>query len=60
MMDKNELMIKADKVAEQIGSSELLEALLRAMSTDELESNLSYICRVYEIAFDEDDYDDED
>ena len=46
-----------DIALEYMGERELLEALVRAMGTDELEDNLKYIFRVYEIPFMEDEVD---
>lgn len=47
-MEKSDLLCKVDELVDLIGEKELLEALCRAMSSDELESNLRYIDRMYE------------
>lgn len=47
-MDKNKLMDNVDKMKDIIGADELLDALCRAMSSDELEDNLRYIDRMHE------------
>ena len=48
-----------DVAMEYLGAEEFCEALAKAMGTDELESNLKYIFRVYEIPFmdDEEEFD---
>lgn len=38
-----------DEIKDSIGAEEFLEALCRAMSDDELEKNLKFIARNYEI-----------
>lgn len=47
-MDKNELFLISDQMKSMLGEEQLLEALMRAMSSDELESHLRYIDRMYE------------
>ena len=47
-MDKSELLTILDEMSDRLGTAEMLEALARAMSSDELESNLRYIDRCYE------------
>lgn len=42
------------ELKDQLGEEKLLEELVQAMGTDELESNLDYIARMYDISFDED------
>lgn len=46
-MERNELYYVVDEMIELMGESALLDALVRAMSSEELESNLRYIDRVY-------------
>ena len=48
-MERNELYNIVDEMIELLGSDKLLDALIRAMSSDELESNLRYIDRVYDL-----------
>lgn len=48
-----------DLAIEYLGADELCEALAKAMGTDELEENLAYIFRMYEIPFGDDDEDDD-
>ena len=47
-MDKNELLTILDKMSDRLGCEQMLEALARVMSSDDLEDNLRYINRVYE------------
>ena len=47
-MDKAELYLKADDIAERIGSDTLLMNLMMAMSQDELEGTLKYIDNAFE------------
>ena len=47
-MDKTQLYNKLESMVEMLGASQMVEALARAMSSDELESNLRYIDRMYE------------
>ena len=47
-MDKTELFEKLDEMTGILGTSQMLEALARAMSSDELEKNLRFINRMYE------------
>lgn len=48
-MDREELYCIFDEMNELMGAENLLDALIRAMSSDEIESNLRYIDRVYEL-----------
>jgi len=48
-MDKEELYDVLDEMAIQMGVENLLYAIARAMSSDELESNLRFIDRMYEL-----------
>jgi len=48
-MERNELYNIVDEMTELMGHEQLLDALIRAMSSDELESNLRYIDRVYDL-----------
>lgn len=43
---------KYSQIAEILGENELNEAIVRAMSHDELAPILEYICRMYEIYVD--------
>ena len=47
-MDKSFLLEKLDEMTDLMGTDQMLEALARAMSSDELEENLRYIDRCYE------------
>ena len=47
--DKNELVDIADQIQQDLGTDELLLALIKAMSSDELQSNLEYISRMYDL-----------
>lgn len=47
-MDKTVLLEKLDQMTEILGTETMLEAIARAMSADELQSNLEYIDRMYE------------
>lgn len=48
VMDKNTLMKKADEIKEILGADGLLDALLKAMDSDELKADLSYIDRMHD------------
>ncbi len=48
VMDKNTLMEKADEIKEVLGADGLLEALLKAMDSDDLRDNLEYIDRMHD------------
>lgn len=48
-MDKTKLYELCDEAKELMGAEALLDAFLRAMSSDEIESNLEYINRCYEL-----------
>lgn len=58
-IDYNNVWDAYDVAMEYLGAEEFCEALAKAMGTDELESNLKYIFRVYDIPFgdDEDEFD---
>ena len=45
-------------IEEQMGTKSLLEALVLCLSTEDLSSNLEYICRNYEV--DVEEYESED
>lgn len=47
-MDKPELYLKADEIAERITTDTLLMNLMMSMSQDELENNLRYIDNAFE------------
>lgn len=47
--DKNELMEIADQMEQDLGTDNLLEDLMKAMSSDELQDNLAYISRMYDL-----------
>ena len=49
MIERNELFYIVDDIKELIGADELLEAIIRALSTDELEDVLRFIDRCYEL-----------
>jgi len=49
MIERNDLFYIADDIKELIGSDELIEAILRALSTDELEDILRFIDRCYDL-----------
>lgn len=51
-MDKNELMELADDMQTEMGTDELLLAIIKQMSSDELQDALSYINRCYDLDFD--------
>lgn len=48
-MDKNESLVFLDKVANEMGKGELLEALARSMDSDYLKSRLEFIVRCYDL-----------
>ena len=48
-MEREELYNIVDEMIELMGHEQLLDSLIRAMSSDELESNLLYINRVYDL-----------
>lgn len=54
-IDQTNVWDAYELAAEYLGYEGLCDALAKAMGTDELESNLKYICRVYEIPFMEDE-----
>jgi len=48
-MEREDLYYIVDEMTELMGHEQLLDALVRAMSSDELESNLRYIDMVYDL-----------
>ena len=48
-MEREDLYYIVDEMTELMGHEQLLDALVRAMSSDELESNLRYIDRMHEL-----------
>jgi len=48
-MERTELYDWLERIIEVLGQEETLEAIVRAMGSDELESMLEFIDRVYEI-----------
>lgn len=48
-MDKTDLMYISDDIKDIIGAEELLEAIIRALSSDELEDVLKFIDRCYDL-----------
>ena len=54
-IDQTNVWDAYELAAEYLGYEGLCDALAKAMGTDQLESNLKYICRVYEIPFMEDE-----
>ena len=48
-MERTELYDWLERIIEVLGPEETLEAIVRAMGSDELESMLEFIDRVYEI-----------
>lgn len=48
-----------DRLREELGAEELLDSLARAMGTDELEENLKYIARMYDINLNEEEEEEE-
>lgn len=49
MLDKNELFEIADEVEDMLGSDELLLAIMKAMSSKDLQETLEYINRCYDL-----------
>lgn len=56
---RGELFGILDEVVELLGEHEFIEALCRALSSDELKENLDYIITEYEL-YDEDEDDEDD
>ena len=54
-IDHNNVWDAYDVAMGYLGAEEFCEALAKAMGTDELESNLEYIFRVYDIPFGDDE-----
>lgn len=48
-MDKNELMDILDKMQEALGTDELLMAIVKAMSSKDLQETMEYINRCYDL-----------
>lgn len=51
-MEKTTLYTLVDNLVDVLGTNKLLEEIVRGMSSDELESSLKYICRMYDIKYD--------
>lgn len=50
--DINELYAKYERLRDQVGAETLLESLVQAMSSDELQENLEFVCKEYDEDFD--------
>lgn len=48
-MDKTDLMLISDEIEYMIGTEELLEAIIRSLSSEELEDVLKFIDRCYDL-----------
>jgi len=48
-MDKNELMDTLDDMQEAMGSDELLLAIVKAMTSKDLQETMEYINRCYDL-----------
>ena len=48
-MEKTELYEIVENMVAQLGSQELLDSLVMAMSYDELKANLEYIDRIHDL-----------
>jgi len=48
-MDKNELMDTLDKMQEALGTDELLLAIVKAMTSKDLQETMEYINRCYDL-----------
>lgn len=48
-LDKNELVEILDKMQLELGTDELLLALVKALDSDTLQDTMKYIDRVYEL-----------
>ena len=48
-MDKDKLYEIVEKMTEQLGAQELLDSLVMAMSSKELQENLEYIDRINDL-----------
>jgi len=48
-MDKNELMDILDKMQEAMGTDELLMAIVKAMTSKDLQETMEYINRCYDL-----------
>lgn len=51
--DINELYSKYENLRDKVGAESLLESFVQAMSSDELQENLEFICKEYDEDFDE-------
>ena len=51
-MDNVDMWEAFDEIAEELGPEEFLNALAKAMGTDELKENMQYIVRAYDLAND--------
>ena len=49
MMDTNELYEKFELIRDEMGADTLLAELYSAMTTDEVEDNLRYIARMWDM-----------
>lgn len=55
-MDKREKVFNMLDIAiDMLGEDALLDALVRALGVDELEENLNYIFRVYDLTIEEEE-----
>lgn len=52
-MDKNELMDILDKMQEAMGTDELLMAIVKAMTSKDLQETMEYINRCYDLDIEE-------
>ena len=48
-MDNVDMWEAFDEIAEELGPEEFLNALAKAMGTDELKENMRYIIRAYDL-----------
>lgn len=48
-MDKNELMDTLDKMQEALGTDELLLAIVKALTSKDLQETMEYINRCYDL-----------
>lgn len=52
-MEKDELMTILDNMKEMMGSDELLLAIVKAMTSEDLQGTMDYINRCYDLDIDE-------
>lgn len=52
-MDKNELMYILDKMQEAMGNDELLMAIVKAMTSKDLQETMEFINRCYDLDIEE-------